>query len=615
MVNPSPRTVPEHLRRINAALALRDIPDHAAALEHLLKAAELAPTDSSVYILLGLTYQDMEQVDSAEQALRRALELTPDSTDAQQALGRLLMHRSRYAEAEQLLRPVVRCDEPDPAIVRAYATVLVELHRAQEALDLLQTTFDRLPHDADMAAQLGRLLLAERKLEAAIAVLQQALALTDSVDLRCDLAEALSFSDHTHEALAVLEQASRLDPASDRVWRNMAYCLLHLAQPPEALAAAERAVQLGETDPRNWQAKANALSRQDKSGDAVAALTRAVELARQQPDHRYALPSSLLFRSVELLRWRGLEAGLAQLDQDLAVYPDVLILYQLKAQLHLAVGQYDLAEVTVERALQRGADRATFRKERFYAYHGLGQPDRALSCLQPLPETEAELTQVFDDMQHAGRELYLAGQPESARLVFEQMLTLKADHSDALNNLGFLLIGFAEYDRAATLLRSAQTRGYDPRCIPFINLGTVYLRQGVYDQAIASFQAAEPLIRPDHDEALLHTACWRNGEISSTPTERFPKRLIRSQLAIHANLAAAYYLAGQSDQALASAHQAITVAPDDNIGYRVLGCLHLALGDIPRARAAWQQALEKRKSKAEAELIRGWLDALPPSES
>ena len=56
----------EYLKRINAALALREIPDYDAALIQLNKALNLDFEDENVFFLLGITYDELNQLEKAE---------------------------------------------------------------------------------------------------------------------------------------------------------------------------------------------------------------------------------------------------------------------------------------------------------------------------------------------------------------------------------------------------------------------------------------------------------------------------------------------------------------------------------------------------------------------
>ncbi|NLG99975.1 MAG: tetratricopeptide repeat protein [Chloroflexi bacterium] len=76
----------EFLKRINAALALREIPDNEAALIQLEKAVALSSQDAYVHLLLGRTYQELGKFNEAEASFRQALAYQPDLTEAQKSL-------------------------------------------------------------------------------------------------------------------------------------------------------------------------------------------------------------------------------------------------------------------------------------------------------------------------------------------------------------------------------------------------------------------------------------------------------------------------------------------------------------------------------------------------
>jgi Tfp pilus assembly protein PilF len=77
------------------------------------------------------------------------------------------------------------------------------------------------------------------------------------------------------------------------------------------------------------------------------------------------------------------------------------------------------------------------------------------------------------------------------------------------------------------------------------------------------------------------------------------------------NLATTYLLSGKPEAAFETIQEAIQSAPQDNIGYRISGCLHLAHGEVELARSDWEEALSLAEDKQEAALIEGWLATLP----
>ena len=611
MGDQSGQSVPDYLRHVNAALALREVPDLPSAVEHLQVAAEQAPTDAVVHLLLGLTLQDLEQFDAAQTSLQRAFDLDTGSPDARQALGLLLLHREDFVRAEEVLQPLIHCDDPNPAIIQAYAVALAQRERRPEAIDLLETALTRHPDDAEIASQLANLLKQDHQVERAIEVLQQAVSKTASVDLRCDLAVLLCAQSRYDDALATLEEARRAQPEHERIWRGLAYCHLHHHDAERALLAADRAIELNSLDVRSWQYKANALSLLGRKEEALQTLSQAIEFERKLGRRSSRLDVLLLFRVIELLGSQGPSAALMQLDQDLALSPDHSGLSQLKAELLLSEKKYHQTLEAVQQALANQAvDESSAAWHTFQAYHGLGQPDMAWAALQPALQSDVNATQVERRMEQIGRNLYAIGEYQAAASVFEHLQRLAEDSSIAVNNLAFVLIGLGQLDRAEPLLDLARQLGYKPLGVTLANLGYLHLLRQNYSEAITIFQQALAVTDASQEPAILRAAFWHQGKFSAAEIDRFPQRSVSIRLALQANLAVASFLDGQTSWALQLVEEAISDDPQDSIGYRILGCLYLAQEDPVSARAAWTQALDKTAHRAELEVIRDWLNQL-----
>ena len=56
------------------------------AEQHLLKAVEINPTSSELYINLGILYQKMDKKEKANEVLQKALSLDPQNQKAKQLL-------------------------------------------------------------------------------------------------------------------------------------------------------------------------------------------------------------------------------------------------------------------------------------------------------------------------------------------------------------------------------------------------------------------------------------------------------------------------------------------------------------------------------------------------
>jgi tetratricopeptide (TPR) repeat protein len=187
---------PHALAGLGALLLERG--DHDAALRHIGRAADLAPNDAMIQMMLGQAFAKRDTPAFAEQAFRNALRLRPDLHQVRHWLGSLLIKARRIAEAEAQYRELLgvpefaataqiglgdaaradnRFDDAvgsyraalaiDPAqtvAVRAQAWALAQLGRNDEAVAAYDDALARLPDDeglhsarADLLTLLGRM--------------------------------------------------------------------------------------------------------------------------------------------------------------------------------------------------------------------------------------------------------------------------------------------------------------------------------------------------------------------------------------------------------------------------------------------------------------------------
>lgn len=82
--------------------------NYPMALNELLTAAELDPSNPVIQNNLGLTYFFRERFDLAENHIRKALKLDEKYSDARNNLSRVLIERGRYTEAAQEAQIVIQ---------------------------------------------------------------------------------------------------------------------------------------------------------------------------------------------------------------------------------------------------------------------------------------------------------------------------------------------------------------------------------------------------------------------------------------------------------------------------------------------------------------------------
>src|SRR4029079_3499523 len=84
--------------------------DWAQAIEHYKKAAELAPTYSPAFNILGYAHRQAGDYASAEQAFQKYIELIPKDPNPYDSYGELLLKMGRFDEAIAQYRKALQID-------------------------------------------------------------------------------------------------------------------------------------------------------------------------------------------------------------------------------------------------------------------------------------------------------------------------------------------------------------------------------------------------------------------------------------------------------------------------------------------------------------------------
>ncbi len=594
-------------------MALRDIPDYPAALDQLQKAFSLAPADATVHLLLGLTYQDLNELDEAETSFNQALQLDPESVEIKQSLGLLLAQQGRYEDAIKFLRSVAATDIHNLPVQQALASALEHTDQRKAAIEILWGVLEHFPDEVKLAAQLGRLLLEDNQPEPAIKVLTLAVEKQPDADMICDLSAGYAMLGDYQQAFDILKQAVDITPEYDRVWRGIAYCQLNLGFFDEAIPAAQKAIDLNDEHFRNWQVQAETLEVMGQSEKAFEALQQAINLARQTTSGKAVLRKLLADRI--MARWKSekAEVALTQIEQDKHDFPEYLsVLLSLEKVIFFSENQYEQALTTIQQLEGMGIPKADLFNDYFRAYYGLGKPAEAQAILQEALNSERNREEILGEVNQVAIQFYQRGRSELARVIIEQLITMTPEESSLRNNLAFILMGEKKWDEAEAIFNKILEEGATQPELALTNLSYIRLHQKSYAEAVELLEKAQTCA-DEKSQSILHIACWYKGGISESPGELFPKRFTSTLLAVRANLATAYYLNGQVSEAFEAAHGAIAADPHDNIGYRVLGCLELTEDNIEGAREAWQHALQRERSRSGTELIQSWLADLPVS--
>lgn len=176
------------------AMARMALARYEAALEPLLRAAELKPGMAELHYKLGHSYEKLRRLDESAEAYRTALKLKPDFPEAQNGLLLVLTGLGHYEEAVQVCgRMLARKPDHFPAL-NNLALFLHKCGRASEAAEVYRRALAQGNDFAELHANYGNALQDLGRLDEALTEYRRAIALKpDYLEPRDNLIFCLNY--------------------------------------------------------------------------------------------------------------------------------------------------------------------------------------------------------------------------------------------------------------------------------------------------------------------------------------------------------------------------------------------------------------------------------------
>ncbi|HZR31240.1 MAG TPA: sulfatase-like hydrolase/transferase [Terriglobales bacterium] len=187
---------------------------------------------------------DDDRLADARAALKQLLAREPKSATALLQLGLVELRAGNYPQAAAYFRQV-RVLRPDDASAVLHLGAALEksgdLAGAQEALE---SSLHGNPHQSQARVLLGRVYLRQRKVDSAQDQFEAATLLDSSGDTRLNIAHAWLEAGEPNQAIAQLQEASKLQPNNPAIYGLLAQAYKKLGKQAEANRAAHRAAAL-----------------------------------------------------------------------------------------------------------------------------------------------------------------------------------------------------------------------------------------------------------------------------------------------------------------------------------------------------------------------------------
>ena len=484
----------ENARLARAAELALQHGDHALALDYARRAAEAAPSNPQLWLLLGYAARLNAKLQESADAYSRGLKLNASSVEGLSGLAQTYSAMGRTEDAQRLLKQVVASDP-----------------RRRDDLLLLGDLSIRAGDYAGALDSLGR---AERL----------------KPDARSELLMAISYQHlkQMDEANRYLELAKRHAPDNPDVQRSMAGYYREVGNYSAAIAAlksirnprSDITAELAYTyqldgklnDSARIYAQAANAAPKDLGLQLSAAQAEIAVSAIEKANPFIERASGIDANYYRLHAIRGEIAKLEEHDQDAAreytaavtslpakpaegalygiqLHMDLMEVYKNLADQSSAHRELDTAQAEINGLGDQTSGRAQFLRLRSLIGMDAGNLDAALGDIK---EALAINAHNRDDLQLDGDILMKLGRTEDAISVYKQILAVDAVNRFALTSLGYASRAAGrDQDAEKYFLRLAEA---DPSLyIPYLALGDLYTARREFTKAEGSYSKAYAL--------------------------------------------------------------------------------------------------------------------------
>jgi protein O-GlcNAc transferase len=417
---------------------LRNNPSHADALYRLAQiscqqgafsegvglvrqALAAEPASAKLHVLLGRALVELGEAQEALASFDRAISHDPQRADAYGNRGDLLARLGRFPEAIESYHHAIALAPDSVTNWCNLGAAQADLGRVEEALASYDRVIALAPEFVDAHLNRGRLLMRQgrgdqargdqARGEEALASLQHAVTLAPaSVPVLVSCGDALRTLGRVDEALAIYEQALAVAPQDLSALTGQVTALVALKRLDDALASLDRKLMLAAPDAESLSNRGFLLQSLDRHEEALASLDQALRI---DPNHVDALTN----RGAALAELNRPDDAIASYDRALAISPTHAPAHLNRAKALFALDRHTEALLSLERALS--GDPAT-RVDSIYA-RGL-----ALARLFRHDEAIAQ---------------------------FEQVLELRPDHPHVLAHITLSCLAICAWDKGAAVAR------------------------------------------------------------------------------------------------------------------------------------------------------------------
>jgi tetratricopeptide (TPR) repeat protein len=206
------------------------------------------------------------------------------------------------------------------------------------------------------------------------------------------------------------------------------------------------------------------------------------------------------------------ESGLEALDRAIAAHPDLVDLYEAKADLLFEAGRGAQGVAVIERALERKPRSISLLYALGALHERMGQIDKSIQAMRRLleidPNNSSALNFIGYTLADQGREL------EEAERLIRRALLLNPGNGAITDSLGWVLYQKGDYAQALEYLQRAD-RVTPGEPVIIMHVGDAYRKLGQVKEALAAYRRA---LAAGPEERVRRQLQQRLKEMQAEPT-------------------------------------------------------------------------------------------------
>mmetsp|Transcript_15902 Transcript_15902/g.29084 ORF Transcript_15902/g.29084 Transcript_15902/m.29084 type:complete len:876 (-) Transcript_15902:97-2724(-) len=425
---------------------------------------------------------------------------------------------------------------------------------------------------------------------------------TPAVQSLTSQADLLASRGRFAEALALVEEALRLEPQRADLHQGLGQCLSQLGRLDEAIQAFDAALQRDPEQRHILRSKAGALARQQRWEDAAVCLREVLKVEPGNSELRVELAQCLTEHGIHL-KMAG-KPGCILFQDALQVCDEHAPAYFQLGVEYSESGQQARAKEMYEKAVKLRPLYIEAWNNLGVACRSLGEPEHALEAYSVALKASPNCSKTRENMAicllEIGCKSLQQKRLKKASQELKKALAYNSANADIYFNLGVLYAEQSKFDKARVNYELAVH--FEPRHVNALNnMGVIHRRQGNLEAAVHCFERAV-LVDPKMNLANknLGAAFGQMGRMSeSIKLTLMALEAQPNDAEVYNNLALLYRDQGDIDTCLGHLDACLKLEPQNNHANsnRLMTLNYpseMSRDDVFEAHRAWGEALERK---------------------